>query len=266
MNIPDRFKVKFRNALHRYTQGEGRMNQPAHRSNYQKHIDGLLERHGETQAMSLAVGGEFEAIGLLEYYLLLQNGLQENHTIIDVGCGSGRLAFQLRDYLDGLYIGMDIVPELFRYAEQISKRNDWKFYAAPGFTIPEPDNSADFVCFFSVFTHLLHEETFRYLEDARRVIKPKGKIIFSFLEFLIPSHWHLFQSSVADTRPEKVATHFLSRDAIAAWSTQLNLSIVEICDGDKPHIKLRKVVTWDDGREEREKGTLGQSVCVLTKQ
>ncbi len=206
------------------------------------------------------MGGDFEVVGLLEYFLLLQNGLKREHTIIDVGCGSGRLAFQLREYLKGLYIGIDIVPELFRYAQQISNRPDWKFYAASGLTIPESDDSADFICFFSVFTHLLHEETFGYLEDARRVIKPNGKIIFSFLEFLIPSHCSIFQNSLADTRPDKVLNQFISRDAIKAWADHLGLSIVEIDDGDKPHINLDRVVRWDDGAEMKEKGNLGQSI------
>ena len=71
---------------------------------------------------------------------------------------------------------------------------------------------------------------------------------------------------MADTSPDKVLNQFISRDAIEAWCTSLNLSIVELNDGNKPHINLSKVVVWDDGSEMREKGNLGQSVCVLTKQ
>ena len=233
---------------------------------YIKQTKELLRKHDEDQAMSLVVGGDFDAVGLLEYYLLLQNGLQKDHTVIDVGCGSGRLAVHLKDYLEGLYIGIDVVPELFQYAQKLSNRPDWKFYTAPGLTIPEPDNSADFISFFSVFTHLLHEEIYRYLEDAYRVIKPNGKIVFSFLEFLLPSHWFIFEHSLADTRPEKVLNQFISRDAIEAWTEHLGLIILDINDGDKPHITLEKEVQWDDGRVMAEKGNLGQSVCVLTKQ
>ncbi len=232
---------------------------------YQKQTSRYLKIHGEEQAMSLAVGGDFTAAGLLEYFLLLQYGLQPDHTVVDVGCGSGRLAYQLREYLTGTYIGMDVVPDLFRYAARVSNRPDWRFYAAPGLTISEPDNSADFICFFSVFTHLLHEESYRYLEDARRVLKPDGKIIFSFLEFYIPSHWWIFENTLADTQPDKVLNQFMSRDAIQAWSDHLNLSIVDIQDGDKPHIDLRQPVIWDDGRRMEDKGNLGQSICVLTK-
>lgn len=232
---------------------------------YRQQTKRLLQKYSEHKAMSLAVGGDFEAIGLLEYFLLLQHGLQNGHIVIDVGCGSGRLACQLKDYLEGLYIGIDIVPELFKYAQRISNRPDWKFYSAPGLKIPESDNFADFVCFFSVFTHLLHDESYKYLEEARRVIRPKGKIIFSFLEFAIPSHWSTFRASLNDTSQDKVLIQFISRDAIIAWAEHLGLSILEIDDGDKPHISLNKVVRWDDGREMKGKGNLGQSVCVLTK-
>lgn len=217
------------------------------------------------KAMSEAVGGNFEAVGMLEYDLLLQYGLEKNHCVIDIGCGSGRLGFQLQKYLEGEYIGSDVVRELFEYAEKKCNRSDWRFYEAPGLTIPEPDNYSDFICFFSVFTHLLHEESYKYLKEAKRVIKPMGKIIFSFLEFKIPSHWNVFEQVLLNTNPEKVLNQFLSRDAIDCWAEHLDLEIVDIHDGDKPHIILNNIVTWDDGRQMIDIGNLGQSVCILTK-
>jgi len=234
---------------------------------YNRHIQNLSSVYPQERAMSLAVGGDFEAVGVLEYHLLRQQGLRPADTVVDVGCGSGRLAYQLRDYLTGLYVGLDVVPELLQYAAELCGRPDWKFYAAPGLRIPEPDDSADFICFFSVFTHLLHEESFKYLEDARRVVKPGGKIVFSFLEFAIPSHWFIFEGSLAAVgREDAVLNQFVGRDALQAWADHLKLAVVEINDGDKPHIPLEDAsVKWDNGREMRERGNLGQSVCVLTK-
>ncbi|MBK8535546.1 MAG: class I SAM-dependent methyltransferase [Candidatus Competibacteraceae bacterium] len=77
---------------------------------YSKQTKELLKFNDEKKAMSLAVGGDFEAVGLLEYYLLIQQGLKPVDTVVDVGCGSGRLASQLRSYLSGLYVGIDVVP------------------------------------------------------------------------------------------------------------------------------------------------------------
>lgn len=225
----------------------------------------LLQSMDEQSAMSFVVGGDFAAVGELELALLKQEGLQTEHVLIDAGCGSGRLAAQLRDYLTGTFVGIDVVPDLFQYAERICNRPDWRFYQAPGTNIPEPDESADFVTFFSVFTHLLAEETYRYLADSFRVLKPGGKVVFSFLEFRLPSHWNVFDASVQDASPDKVLNQFMDRDMIGGFAKRLGFEVVAIHDGDKPHIELDRIVRWDDGREMAEMGNLGQSVCVLRK-
>ena len=215
--------------------------------------------------MAVAVGGDFEAVGRLERCLLLQQGLRPEQTLIDVGCGSGRLATQLRDFLGGLYVGIDIVPELLEHARTLCARDDWKFERAPGLEIPVESDSADFVTFFSVFTHLTHEETYRYLQESHRVLKPGGKVVFSFFEFRLPLHWLIFETVLNDANPHKVLNQFMDRDAIRAWAEHAGFVVAEIHDGDKPHIALDATVHFEDGREMHGLGNLGQSVCVLVK-
>lgn len=241
------------------------MKLPRFKDTYRKQTSELMRSLAKKEAMSQAVGGAFEAIGTLEFALLRQQGLRPDHTLVDVGCGSGRLAVQLGEYLRGRYIGLDVVKELLDYAREICARPDWHFYEAPGLSIPEPDSSADMVCFFSVFTHLLHDESFKYLKEAARVLKPDGRIVFSFLEFRIPSHWAVFEQVLADERPDKILNQFMSRDAIESWAPRCGLEIVAIFDGDKPHIPLDAPVQWEDGRTQADFGNLGQSVCVLRK-
>src|ERR1700704_3527549 len=139
---------------------------------YPEFVEEILNSHPRDEAMQMAVGGEFEALGLLERALLIQLGLRANDYLIDVGCGSGRLAKPLSDYLAGPYLGIDVVPELVDYARTLVGRTDWRFEVAEGFRIPEQDCRADVVCFFSVFTHLLHEQSYLYLQEAKRVLKP----------------------------------------------------------------------------------------------
>ena len=91
---------------------------PHFKKSYQNLTRSLINTQSTEQAMSAAVGGDFESVGRLEYALLLQNGLRKDHIVIDVGCGSGRLAFQLREYLKSIYIGLDVVEDLFKYAEK----------------------------------------------------------------------------------------------------------------------------------------------------
>jgi SAM-dependent methyltransferase len=235
-----------------------------YQSAYREHWQRLERELGGTEALEQAVGGNFEAVGRLEFELLRTLGLQPTHTVVDVGCGSGRLACQLAA-LPGLgYLGTDVVGDLLVYARRLSGRPDWRFLEVDTITIPAPDASADFVCFFSVFTHLLHEDSYRYLAEARRVLKPGGRIVFSFLEFRIGCHWEVFKAMLNSSHGKHL-NQFMDRDAIAAWANHLGLEQDQIIDGDRPHIPLSAPVRWDDGRMMSDMGNLGQSVAVLRR-
>ncbi|MEO6245335.1 MAG: class I SAM-dependent methyltransferase [Opitutaceae bacterium] len=244
------------------------MNRPDYLASYQATLAHLTALHGEEVAMDLIVGGQSNAIGILEFSTLRTLGLQAEHTVIDIGCGSGRLAVKLAPFLRGggaNYYGTDILPELTAYARKICRRDDWEFHATEGLGIPAPDACADFVCFFSVFTHLLHEDIYKYLAEAKRVLRPGGKIVFSYLDFAVPSHWTLFDLTVADTNPNRVLNMFVSKDGIAAWSQHLGLEVTALHDGHQPWIELVKSFRYADGREAAGVVEFGQSVAVLTR-
>lgn len=236
------------------------------RQTYSNLVRSLKRTHDADRAMKLAVGGEFEAVGMLELETLKYFGLKEDAYLIDVGCGSGRLARPLAHYLTGRYLGIDVVPELAGYARRIAGRADWRFEVAEGLSIPEKDEAADVVCFFSVFTHLLHEQTYVYLQEAKRVLKPGGVIVFSFVDFTVPAHWCIFECNVKDIGVNSYPLNmFISKDAIRVWAEHLGLRVQVIEDGDKPFVPLPKPVVLEGGSVVEEAGTIGQSVCVLQK-
>jgi SAM-dependent methyltransferase len=237
-----------------------------HQRLYRNHVLNFQWRKRNDVAMQQAIGGEFAAFGAMERDLLVASGLTPGSHLVDVGCGSGRLAHVLaKELTTGRYLGIDVVPDLLAHAKQISNRPDFRFEPASGFLIPEKDGVADFVVFFSVLTHLLHEESFSYLREATRVLKPGGKIVFSFLEFAIPSHWAVFEGNLEGIGKSRPLNQFISRAAIAAWAQHLDLKIEATFDGDKPHIPLRAPLTLENGRRFDQLGALGQSVCVLVK-
>ena len=231
---------------------------------YQKFVRDLLTRYALPEAMSHAVGGDFKLIGEIEKQLLIGYGLKPEHTLVDVGCGSGRLAKQLVTYLgSGRVLGTDVVPELLEYARTGCPSN-WQFALVDDIRIPFSNDEADFASFFSVFTHLLHEESFCYLIEARRVVKPGGLIVFSFLEF--GSNWEIFSGAVRLLRkgePNPILNVFIARDAIEIWARQLQMPVVEIRAGPDRFINLPTPVLADSGEWIEGSVALGQSVCVL---
>jgi predicted SAM-dependent methyltransferase len=132
--------------------------------------------------------------------------------------------------------------------------------------IPEKNTVADMICFFSVFTHLLHEETYTYLLEAKRVLKPGGVIVFSFLDFSVAGHWNIFDANLKDMGINSHPLNmFISKDAIRAWAERLGLQVEAIEDGDKPFVPLSQPVVFESGKVMENLGTIGQSVCVLRK-
>lgn len=232
---------------------------------YKLHLSRLKSRLDENAALSQAVGGDFLVIGQLELNLLLQLGLGSASFLVDVGCGSGRLAGHAAQIPGLTYVGTDVVPELLAHARAVANRSDFEFVETNGIVIPCGDAVADFVCFFSVFTHLKHEDTYRYLAEALRVLKPGGRIVFSFLEFRIPSHWEVFQHTLNHGKPDDPLNQFMDRDGIARWAYYLGLTVESIWDGDKPHIPITEEVVWEQGYVSRDFAALGQSVAVLRK-
>lgn len=203
-------------------------------------------------AMRRAIGGDFEQIGKIEMSLLRHFGLRETDTLVDVGCGSGRLAAPLSGWLQGHYLGIDLVPDLVAHARKIAARPNWRFEVIDHIGIPEHDGTADMVCFFSVLTHLLHEQSYWYLEEARRVLKPGGRVLFSFLEFSEAQHHEVFQITVAQAKRKALVplNVFIDRKAIAYWAEALGMEVEAIHGG------AEQVVA---------EGALGQSCCVLRK-
>jgi SAM-dependent methyltransferase len=143
---------------------------------------------------------DFETIGA-EFlaYLKLLCGLKSDNSILDIGCGCGMMALQLRGYLTigGRYVGMDIDPVAIEWCnERIASRDSrFRFFwvdlanprynptgtgSAASFRFPDPDLSYDVVLLKSVFTHMRPDSVKNYLCEIRRLLKPGGCCLTTF--------------------------------------------------------------------------------------
>ncbi len=218
---------------------------------YEAYVKQLIETKPLDEAMSLAIGGSYKLIGKIECRVLEYAGLKENMTLIDYGCGSGRLANALGQAMRIEYLGIDVVEDLLAYARTKSP-DHYRYIKHHGLNVPAESDSVDMICAFSLFTHLLQAETYIYLEDMRRVLKLGGRLVFSFLELESDAQWAIFESTVIHQKQNTlpVLNTFMERNQIAKWADHLGFGIVEFIDGTDQRF---------DGM------ALGQSIAILEK-
>jgi ubiquinone/menaquinone biosynthesis C-methylase UbiE len=194
-----------------------------------------LLKKDRAKAYEAAVGGAFADAGRQQVELLRSYGLEDAAMVVDVGCGAGRLAAQL-SLLPGLsYVGLDVVPELLDSARQVANRPDWRFEIVERTHIPASDAEADFCVFFSVFTHLPEPVCLDYLAEARRVLKPGGKAVFSFLDPNLARHARPLRRNLfrlIATRTVYARNVGCTPDRLREWARQLSFEVLAI---ESPH-------------------------------
>lgn len=141
----------------------------------------------------LAIGNEFFR------YFVERGGLKPSGRVLDVGCGIGRMAVPLTQYLDptGGYEGIDIVQSGIDWCEEkITPRYPhFRFHLADvynkhyrpegklqsrNYRFPFADASFDFVFLTSVFTHMFTEDMENYLFEIARTMRLGARCLITF--------------------------------------------------------------------------------------
>jgi len=126
-------------------------------------------------------------------------GLQPHHSVLDIGCGIGRMAVPLSHFLNekGTYDGFDIVKSGIDWCNKhiSSKYPNFRFQYtglynqlyntsdkadASNFVFPYDNAKFDFVFLTSVFTHMMPPEVEHYINEIGRVMKPGATCLMSF--------------------------------------------------------------------------------------
>jgi len=161
--------------------------------------------------------GDYKAVGLEFRNLFTRyGGLKPNGRVLDVGCGIGRMAGPLTEYLSGggEYVGFDIVkegvewcqshitpryPNFHFYHSNVRNKfyNPDGVYEASSYRFPHEDDSFDFVYLTSVFTHMFPADLENYLREISRVLKKGGNCFISMF-LLNEESQQLLQQGLSD--------------------------------------------------------------------
>jgi len=145
------------------------------------------------------VGGVSAERGANQVRLLRHCGMQPSAHVLEIGCGVGRLAYELASFLDdtGGYAGFDISPKAiawlnehyaprlpnFRF-EQVDARNvryrPGRGTEAESIRFPYDDEAFDVACAFAVFMHMQLPEIANYFEEIGRVLNTDGFAVTTF--------------------------------------------------------------------------------------
>jgi ubiquinone/menaquinone biosynthesis C-methylase UbiE len=145
------------------------------------------------------VGPDTDSLGrakrqreLLEHW-----GLNPDTDLVEIGCGVGRLAYELATYFDkGSYTGFDIgktpIKWLKKNYESVlpnyrfdhinvsnARYNPRGAASAENIQFPYEESSFDLACSFAVFMHMRLPEIANYFGETRRVLRPGGRAVLT---------------------------------------------------------------------------------------
>jgi len=111
--------------------------------------------------------------------LIDQAALQPGNRVLDIGCGTGTLAAQLKRSFPSIDVtGLDPDPLALNRARQKASRNGVTVQFDQGYAdeLPYPDSSYDRVFSSFMFHHLPAKARENALREVRRVLKPGGSL------------------------------------------------------------------------------------------
>jgi SAM-dependent methyltransferase len=198
-------------------------------------------------------GGDFDLVGRVELAILKREGLQPTSALLDFGCGVGRLALHVLPYLSGgRYLGLDIAPTMIDNARTLVRdrlgqlpAERHRFEVNTEAIELSWGRPYDMICAFSVFTHMEHEDAYRYMMKFHGLLCSGGKLVCSVLPLETDLARKIFIAEAAMPLQERwarvrnVATSYTAMEQLA---TMVGFNSVRWYRGNEYAVRL------DDGK------------------
>lgn len=175
-------------------------------------------------------------------------GALPTDSILDIGCGAGRVAFALKDFLTtGRYDGFDVVKRGLDWARENIHDDRFTFTHLDVYNqvynpmgkisggearFPYADGSFDFFMAVSLFTHLLPEDSERYLAEIRRTSRPGMRSLLSFFLLTEDSLRRLEQGQGSQRFPYafegyRTLRKHLGKEGVVAYEEEFLVKMVQ---------------------------------------
>ncbi len=170
-------------------------------------------------------------------------GVDRGDRVLDVGCGTGTLAFVLASRVgpQGAVSGVDASPEMIAAAQAKGrgKKAAPAFQVAPAQDLPFPDGSFDEVATSLMIHHLPEEQRLDAVREMIRVLRPGGRLII--VEFQAPQDrvgkWmvdHLFGPAMVDLNLDEVVAMTVEAGATGVRRHPSGVGWLGLITGTKP--------------------------------
>lgn len=147
-----------------------------------------------------AIGCDYVEVGrtYLQHFIKW-GGLKPRESVLDIGCGSGRMAVPLMAYLsaESRYEGFDLMLDCVQWCQQqvTARKPNFRFQQADiynshynpkgkfppeEYPFPYAAQQFDFAILISVFTHVLPATLDHYVSEIARVLRPGGRCFATF--------------------------------------------------------------------------------------
>jgi ubiquinone/menaquinone biosynthesis C-methylase UbiE len=189
--------------------------------------------------------GDFISQGnIIQSFIIRLCNLQPDSHVLDIGCGIGRIARPMANFLnsEGSYDGFDVVLDGITWCKKAYKdypnfrfkhiplQNDLYNLStrnkASALRFPYPSNQFDLVVLTSVFTHMQEPEVRQYLLEIGRVLQ-KGKYCFCTFFIITPESDNFLKKSREPFFKYRYDSYFLHDNRVRDANIAYKYGVIE---------------------------------------
>lgn len=162
-----------------------------------------------------------------------------NSSVIDFGCGSGKVLMRCLSYGAKKVLGIDISEEAVTLARRVAEKyqiGEQASFLCGGVSALKGigENTFDGGILFNIVDNIIPADGHKVLEEFRRIIRPEGKILFKLNPFLHPEK---IQEKIDKYNWQVIDDNFYLEDSgLYLW----NLPTAEWEKILKPYFKIKE--------------------------